>query len=161
MGINSTEAGIEALFLDLERVGTTLVPETGSADYAGSYLGQFWGLRGPGDVQSVGFNTVTGDVTFTADFSDTSTISGVITGRSSEGSDFADLDLELATITGGGFSGIASGGELAGETTSSGTYSGLLTGADGTEVIGGLSIDHSNVPGSGEFEVGVFIAEEP
>ena len=71
-----------------------------------------------------------------------------------------DVQLESASIVDGGFSGTTSGGAAAmgGFTVSPGEYGGLLTGADGQEVVGGVQLLHSD--GTDNYiETGAFVAE--
>jgi hypothetical protein len=162
--VNSNDTGIVTLVADIERIGTTEIPTAGRIEYVGSYIGQFniledsaWSLTG-----DVG---ITGDVMLTANFSNASTISGAVTNRSSGGASVADINLELSAVSNGGFTGAASGGEYGFSSSSvNGTYAGLLTGPDATEVIGGILIEHpQDIGGLSPFvltEVGVFTAEK-
>lgn len=151
--INSTEPGIQTRYIEVTRVGETEVPTLGSTTYAGDYGAWLFQTSGP---DPVGWDFISGDATLTADFADVSTISGSVTNRVGLSSSFEDLTFELATITNGSFSGVVSGGERSGgDTTTDGEYVGLLTGADGGEVVGSTLFDHS----FDRTEVGVFITE--
>jgi hypothetical protein len=152
--INSTEPGIQTRYVEVTRVGETEVPTSGSTSYAGDYGAWLFQTSG---TEPIAWDFVSGDATLTADFGNVSTISGSVINRVGLIYSYEDLTFELATITNGGFSGVVSGGErLGGDTTTDGEYVGLLTGADGGEVVGSTLFDHS----FDRTEVGVFITEE-
>ncbi|MEJ6401847.1 hypothetical protein [Yoonia sp. 2307UL14-13] len=146
----------EPFFVQLTRDGETTVPTSGNVEYTGAYLGSRFVESTSDDVVFFQSARIFGDVSLTADFDDTSTISGVITNRTGGGENaWQDMTLDLAAIENGGFAGTISGGGRIGESTSDGAYAGLLTGPDGGEVIGGLSILHE----AGDTEAGIFVAE--
>ena len=157
--VNSTENGYEAAATFLNRLETPNLPTSGTASFSGDYSGVYFGNE---DEDSVWYEIITGDVTLDANFSD-STVSGSITNRIN---DFAvavhdDVALSVSSISNGAFSGTASGGGGGDDNyvASDGTYEGMFTGADATEVIGSI-----NIPMTGDsyvgFEMGIFIAEE-
>lgn len=138
------------------RLGDTALPASGSANYTGSYAGWF-----SGDGVYLPTNRLGGDVALMADF-DSNQISGAITNRTIEDSPFEleDLTLNAANISGGEFSGTTSGGvhTYPGATVSNGAYSGMFTGADGQEIVGGVTMEHDF---DGVYlEVGAFVVEQ-
>ncbi|MEL6682083.1 MAG: hypothetical protein AAFQ09_05495 [Pseudomonadota bacterium] len=146
----------EPIFVEAIREGETSVPTSGSVEYTGSYVGSRFAEREQDNVITFTGTRIFGDVSLTADFGDTSTISGVIRNRTGGDEDeWQDMTLELTAIEAGGFAGTVSGGGRIGDSTSDGAYAGLLTGADGSEIIGGLSILHER----GDIEAGIFVAE--
>ena len=157
--VNSTENGYEAAATFLNRLETTNLPTSGTASFSGDYSGVFFGNE---DEDSVWYQNITGDVTLDANFSD-STVSGSITNRINGygGVEQDDVALSVSSISNGAFSGTASGGGGGNQNNvaSDGTYEGMFTGADATEVIGSI-----NIPMTGDsrvgFEMGIFIAEE-
>jgi len=145
-----------------ERTAAGSVPVSGTAGYAGSYVGVL-----TDDASDVTANYVAGDVALTANF-DSTTISGTITNRTGfstvtggSTATFADLTLNGGSISASGaFSGSASGGEIlgVGGASASGTYNGLIAGAAADEAVGSVTLSHSQ-PGATATELGVFIAE--
>lgn len=158
--INSKESGIGSAFARVARVGAAEIPVSGSTEYTGSYGAILYTTSAPQFPEPViGSDFISGNVTLTAAFGDTSTISGTVTDRVGVFfGEFADIDLELTSITSGGFSGTATGGEGTIGTASAGTYSGLLTGATADEAVGALTLTHTG--GLEYLEVGVFVTEE-
>ena len=119
------------------------------------------------EEDSVWWDIITGDVTLDANFSD-STVSGSIINRDSvESGDLDNVTLSASSISNGAFSGTASGGG-GGDgdgnyVASDGTYEGMFTGADATEVIGSINIPMTDDDGEDPidgFEMGIFIAGE-
>ncbi len=167
--IHSTLLDEEILVVELERTGPTTVPITGTSNYSGDYLGQFFQEQTIGEREGVevGFERITGTVTLTANFDDPSTTEGRISNRQSSAGAYADIILQNAfTDPQGPFGGDVTGGEGTTEnvtvsTTRDGNYSALFTGAAASEVIGGLSLVHDQTIGEAatRTEVGVFIAE--
>ena len=158
--VNSTENGYEAAATFLNRLETPNLPTSGTASFSGDYSGVYFGNE---DEDSVWYDNITGDVTLDANFSD-STVSGSITNRISSYADAAvhdDVALSVSSISNGAFSGTASGGGGGYDNyvASDGTYEGMFTGADATEVIGSINIPMTNDSYVG-FEMGIFIAEE-
>ena len=157
--VNSTENGYEAAATFLNRLETPNLPTSGTASFSGDYSGVYFGNE---DEDSVWWDNITGDVTLDANFSD-STVSGSITNRINDfaGAVRGDVALSVSSISNGAFSGTASGGGggYDNKVASDGTYEGMFTGADATEVIGSI-----NIPMTGDsyvgFEMGIFIAEE-
>ena len=157
--VNSTENGYEAAATFLSRLETTNLPASGTASFAGDYSGVFFG----DEVEdSVWYDNIIGDVTLDANFSD-STVSGFIVNRVSESHGALDnVALSASSISNGAFSGTASGGGGGGAgplVASDGTYEGMFTGADASEVIGSINIPMNDNNYTG-FEMGIFIAEE-
>jgi len=159
---SSIEAGGILRGANYARVSGGTMPTTGGGTFTGSYAG------GAGASNVTAF-IVTGDVSLTADF-DASTIQGSITNRVGQQNilgnqfSFADITLNSATISGAGaYSGSATGGDMAllGSVTSqTGTFSGLIGGATGTETAGAVNTQTNYNSGSIIMtEVGVFIAE--
>ena len=140
------------------RLSDTQLPSDGSATFVGDYAAFL--------ARDLNFNFILkGDAVFTADFG-RNTISGEITNRADSSeplATYADIVLAPAAIVNGGFAGTARGGEGTGvlaTTVEPGGYSGLFTGADGQEIVGGLVIAHDTVlSGDRLTEHGAFIAE--
>ena len=157
--VNSTENGYEAAATFLNRLETPNLPTSGTASFSGDYSGVFFGNE---DEDSVWYQNITGDVTLDANFSD-STVSGSITNRINGygGVEQDDVALSVSSISNGAFSGTASGGGGGNQNNvaSDGTYEGMFTGADATEVIGSINIPMTSDSHVG-FEMGIFIAEE-
>jgi hypothetical protein len=127
------------------RIGATDLPNSGSATFTGTYAGV---LNSPsGSVifyERVGL--IRGDATLTADF-DAATISGRITDRiDSRGITYNPLDLTQSGIdpTDGSFGASTSGGlsTQPGYISASGSYEGLIVGAQGQETVGGVTLEH-------------------
>jgi hypothetical protein len=156
--VNSTENGYEAAATFLNRLETPNLPTSGTASFSGDYSGVYFGNE---DEDSVWYENITGDVTLDANFSD-STVSGSITNRiNSYAAVHDDVALSVSSISNGAFSGTASGGGGGDDNyvASDGTYEGMFTGADATEVIGSINIPMTG-GGYVGFEMGIFIAEE-
>ncbi len=143
----------------VERLADGSFPNTGSAQYSGSYVG---------NVGLVAF--VAGDVTMDADFVEGS-ISGLIENRKLVNVDFesdigattSDVVLEASDIfEDGSFGGLANGGTLQdGDdqiAPNSATYYGLLAGQGASTAAGGLVMTY-DLQGQELREVGTFIAE--
>lgn len=154
--VNSTENGYEAAATFLSRLETPNLPASGTASFAGDYSGVFFG----DEVEdSVWYDNIIGDVTLDANFSD-STVSGFIVNRVSDSYGALDnVALSASSISNGAFSGTASGGGGGPLVASDGTYEGMFTGADASEVIGSINIPMNDNNYTG-FEMGIFIAEE-
>ena len=157
--VNSTENGYEAAATFLNRLETPNLQTSGTASFSGAYSGVYFANM---EEDSVWMDNITGDATLDANFSD-STVSGSITNRINGygGVEQDDVALSVSSISNGAFSGTASGGGGGDDNyvASDGTYEGMFTGADATEVIGSI-----NIPMTGDsrvgFEMGIFIAEE-
>ena len=162
--VNSTENGYEAAATFLNRLETPNLPTSGTASFSGDYSGVYFANK---EEDSVWWDIITGDVTLDANFSD-STVSGSIINRDSvESGDLDNVTLSASSISNGAFSGTASGGG-GGDgdgnyVASDGTYEGMFTGADATEVIGSINIPMTDDDGEDPidgFEMGIFIAGE-
>ena len=158
--VNSTENGYEAAATFLNRLETPNLPTSGTASFSGDYSGVVFEND---DEDSVWHDIITGDATLDANFSD-STVSGSIINRDSdETGDRDNVTLSVSSISNGAFSGTASGGGGGSPNgiyvVSDGTYEGMFTGADASEVIGSINIPMTSDEYSG-FEMGIFIAEE-
>lgn len=151
------------------RKNTTSMPTTGSASYTGDYAG-FLRLDGA-PTNNVTYR-IRGDLNLSADFAANSVSGGISnrvfhvpgTNALAAGNTTADVTLAAAPIdANGAFTGATSGGIITNAATWTppvGTYSGLISGATGNEVVGGLSIAHFS-PGLGAFtEIGGFIGSE-
>ena len=156
--VNSTENGYEAAATFLNRLETPNLPTSGTASFSGDYSGVVFEND---DEDSVWHDIITGDATLDANFSD-STVSGSIINRDSDlTGDRDNVTLSVSSISNGAFSGTASGGGGGDDNyvASDGTYEGMFTGADATEVIGSINIPMTSDSHVG-FEMGIFIAEE-
>ena len=163
--VNSTENGYEAAATFLNRLETPNLPTSGTASFSGDYSGVYFANM---EEDSVWMEIITGDVTLDANFSD-STVSGSIINRDSDlTGDRDNVTLSVSSISNGAFSGTASGGgggdggpgfSGANFVRGDGTYEGMFTGADASEVIGSINIPMTSDGYSG-FEMGIFIAEE-
>jgi hypothetical protein len=163
--VNSTENGYEAAATFLNRLETPNLPTSGTASFSGDYSGVVFEND---DEDSVWHDIITGDATLDANFSD-STVSGSIINRDSDlTGDRDNVTLSVSSISNGAFSGTASGGgggdagpgfSGANFVRGDGTYEGMFTGADASEVIGSINIPMTSDGYSG-FEMGIFIAEE-
>jgi hypothetical protein len=158
-----------------QRLRSTELP-TGSATYAGDYLGTLIRLGtdpAAGTYAPQNDEYILGKVALTADFA-TARISGTVSGRrSNAGRSFGDTQLRSTSIDDAGrFGGSVSGGAasnspIAATTRDSGTdpdlgYHGVITGADGTEAVGNVGFDHVTRAGVDlAREVGVFVATAP
>lgn len=143
------------------RSANSEIPTTGTATFTGNYVG-LWVNDADGSASFV----FDGDVDMTANFG-ASTVTGTISDRDVYAANTGALnagslnDLVLSgTINGtGGFSGTATGGEASGvgtTTTSNGIIAGLFGGTNGSQVAGGLTIDHDAGGGFTFTEVGAF-----
>ena len=159
-----------------ERLRDTVLP-TGRATYSGDYLGTLtrWPTTDSSAATYAPQNDeyISGKVALTADFA-TATISGTVSSRlSNRGRSFDEIELRPTSITDTGqFNGDVAGGAwlsvaVPATTDDSGTipdlgYHGLITGADGAEVVGNVALDHVS-GGTRELarEVGVFVATAP
>ena len=143
---------------EFARVSETLVPDGGTATYTGEY-GAFLVY----DTTGVAYRLLFGDAELMADFA-ADTISGVISNRvdfDNAAVTFDDVTLEAGSISGGGFSGEATGGAGNGSivtTVDPGAYSGLFTGPDGEQVVGGVVLGHTYL-GDPVTEYGAFVAD--
>ena len=141
----------------ITRIGSTTIPVSGTAIYSGSYAGF---LKQSNLVGAI----VYGDAVLTADFT-ANEINGAITNRQRidlstlvPSPAFEVLDLETGSIdNAGGFSGSTSEGGIFGLSTT-GSYSGLLTGPNAEEVAGQVDVSH-DAGGAMIFETGVFVAD--
>jgi len=157
---SSIEAGGILRGANYARVSAGTMPTTGTGTFTGSYAG---GAGSP----TVSAFIVTGDVSLTANFG--GSIQGSITNRVGQqniaGAQhvFENITLNAATISGAGvYSGSTTGGEftpLGAVASQSGTFSGLIGGATGTETAGAVNIQTTYGSGVILTEVGVFIAE--
>ncbi len=151
-----------------ENLTSTSLPQNGRVTYRGTYAGFLRNETVPNsDISSL----ITGDATLAANYTDNA-IDGTISNRQSRSPatnrvvterPLSDLILEAGTIDGAGaFSGMTSGGEIDVENwaPASGTYSGVITGPNGQELVGGVTVVHRS-PFSVPFsEIGGFIAED-
>lgn len=156
--IGSDDAGLNLVGVHFGRLTETERPTEGTASYSGEYVAILADATDHGDE-----GRVLGDAMLTADFGNMS-IEGTISNRTIDGDEFADVILESTTIDDtAAFSGTATGGRYAHGsnvgTTSNGSYVGLITGANGEDLVGGLRIDHV-IDGDNLIEAGVFIASE-
>lgn len=146
----------------------TSVPTTGSATYVGNYAGLLVFISDDSVPVAID-GTVTLNV---ADFP-AATIAGSITDRdlfvSSTGVenpvDLADVALTGTISADGTFSGTTTGGEsLSGfggpHTADAGTFEGIIGGATGSEVVGGLEINHRSAGALVFYEIGAFSASQ-
>lgn len=143
------------------RTQTIDAPTSGTAITTGDYVGVLSANGSP-------VATVTGDARMVANFG-AGTIRGRVTNRqltspvtgnpAGVGS-MANISLEETTLTANGrFDGTASGGEYTGggstAVNTSASYSGLVAGTNGSEVVGAVSID-STISGTALNETGAF-----
>jgi len=148
--------GSDALDYFVERNFETTLPVSGAVDYSGSYMAVY---RFSDSLAPAGH--ITGAVELTVDF-DASEVNGRIFGRSNTGvNTLAPITLEAGTLENGSFRGSTTGGYFNGGGTSAlpGSYSGMITGSNGDEAIGGLTLTHRANGGDRFDEVGVFIAD--
>jgi len=153
--VSSPTANLGLAGVQMARLGDTDLPSGGSATFNGGYAGRL-----VSSTNLAGISIVVGDAQLIADFASAS-ISGDITNRNA-GGDAADdiLLLPTAITSAGAFSGATTGGDVVGLTTAlNGAYVGLIVGAAGNEVVGGLSLMHSSLAGT-VFEIGGFVAAE-
>ncbi len=149
------EPRTDALSYFLDREIDSVIPVTGTADYAGGYMGLY---RFASDNSPAGH--ITGRVALSVDFS-SNAVSGLITDRANTGIETLDpITLEVGTLVDGSFSGTTTGGDFDSTVASSGTFSGMIVGENGQEVIGGLQLTH-RAGGADRFdEIGVFVGVE-
>jgi hypothetical protein len=142
------------------RLSETTLPTAGGATYFGTYAG----VLGDADNLYENAGLIRGNVTLNADF-DAAVISGRIADRiNSSGRNFDALELPGSTIEAadGSFGGETRGG-LASDlayTGAAGRFSGLIVGADGGEVVGGVTVEHSKAGAPTILELGGFVASE-
>ncbi len=149
------EPRTDALSYFLSREVDAVIPVTGTADYAGGYMGVY---RFASNNRPAGH--ITGSVELSVDFTN-SAVSGMITDRANTGIDTLDpITLEVGTLVDGSFSGTTTGGAFDSTVASTGTFTGMIVGENGQEVIGGLQLTH-RAGGVDRFdEVGVFVGVE-
>ncbi len=138
--------------VQIGRSGETTLPQSGGATYAGQYSGIL--VR---ETTGISLGFLGGDAELTVDFA-AQTISGEITNRFQEVDPLANITLGAAAInSNAGFTGVAAGGEYfaSGGTTSNGSYSGLLVGSSGVNIVGGIVLNHF-VAGTDLIEIGGF-----
>ncbi len=135
--ISSPTAELGLAGIQFRRFVETELPSGGSAAFSGNYAS----FLVNSDLEF--FGAVDGDFALTADFANAS-ISGQITNRVGIGFTATDIVLAPTAITSAGaFTGAATGGDIVGQTvTSGGSYSGLIVGSNGTDVVGGLVLGH-------------------
>jgi len=152
---SSPSLGLDVAGVQVNRLGDTILPSSGSATFNGQYEGNI--VNNVFSFISVSY----GNAQLIANF-ENSSISGAITDRIVGGGFTAD-DIQLlptAITSAGAFSGTTTGGNIIGETTANnGEYVGLIVGATGNEVVGGLSITHLVGLGT-SLEIGGFVAAE-
>jgi len=155
--VYAVRARLDGMEYGLERFGETILPTTGSATYTGGYAG----VLGDADNDLANRGQVNGTAMMTADFA-----SGAVSGRISDringnGRVFDDLLLFPTTIDPltGRFGSRTEGGVLTGleYDTANGEYSGLIVGANGTEVVGGVIVIHSDSISASIVETGGFV----
>ena len=126
------------------RLTQTSLPPSGSANYSAEYLSHVLIQSGGGWALDT---LISGTATLSADFGSGS-ISGTVENRVlSGGGSFNNITLGSTQIDGNAdFSGTATGGEFLGmpSTTSGGTYAGQIVGTNGTEIVGGVNLNHSD-----------------
>lgn len=145
-----------------QRISAGTVPTSGSASYTGNYGAVL--VNSAGKTQKV----IKGDASLTANFG-TGSVGGSITNRqyydtpntATASGTLNNMTLSGAALdSGGNFSGgTASGGEFSvgADTTSGGGYAGLIGGANGSQISGGVKITHDNGTGGVTTETGAFI----
>jgi len=149
----SVELGVAGV--RVARLGETNLPSGGLATFNGEYAGIFV------DEDLVAVAVIEGDAELIADFASAS-ISGDITNRFGAGFTADDIVLLSTAITSAGaFSGTTGGGSIIGGTTAfNGEYIGLIVGAAGNEVVGGVNIPHTQIGLDDLIEIGGFVAAE-
>ena len=149
-----TSTGSGAAGVVFSRRSATVLPTTGTANYTGQYLAALANTNMDAVAQ------ISGDAQLDANFG-TGQVSGSVTNRTEVGGTpftAADLTLAATSIADGSFSGTATGGAInGGGVVTPGTYSGLLVGATGQEVVGGVELGHM-LGGTDLLEVGAFVA---
>jgi hypothetical protein len=151
----------------LQRLGNTVGPDFnnpppgGTITYTGDYAGIFTPVSGPNS------QLVTGDVMLVIDVFGDPIVSGTISERQTDPTvttliEFADVTFEAFWNfdTGQTLFGSVAGGEIVGGDAAippgDGTFSGMVTGPDSEEFVGGIELDHFTT----DTEVGVFIARQ-
>jgi len=167
-GTNANDAFLGA---DFKRVGDTAIPVKGTSLMRGEYSGVVSETNNIGAYHDVDF-FVNGEAAIEFDFANNS-VSGEIWNRkvlSESGVEQTTVGTEIITLgatalnADGSYNGSALGGNLnraAGESRSAGSFGGLVTGANGTETVGSVTINHADTPSmfTGDAaEVGVFHA---
>jgi hypothetical protein len=145
--LRGTIDGGEVIIVDngaqLTRTGTTVLtsmPGTGAVSYAGTYGGIV--VEGARDLSP---STVSGIAQIEVDFGDYG-VSGAITNRVLDETIAAnDIALNLTDLINGAFEGTTTGGDLntGGLVASAGTYTGLIVGPNGENIIGAVTITHA------------------
>lgn len=152
IAVTYAEPRTDALSYFLDRETDTLIPVTGFAEYEGGYMGLY---RFASDNSPAGH--ITGRVELSVDFTDNA-VSGMITDRANTGVEtLAPIILQAGTLGDGSFSGTTTGGAFDSTVAMPGTFTGMVVGENGQEVIGGVQLTHA-VGGVDRFdEVGVFV----
>jgi len=152
--VQSPTANLELAGVQFARLGDTDLPGGGSATFNGNYAGVLV------DTDLVGVDGIEGAAQLTADFA-SATISGDITNREANSGFPDDIQLLSTSITSAGaFSGTTTGGDIPFLSTAlDGAYVGLIVGATGNEVVGGVSVTHL-VGGDLFLEIGGFVATQ-
>jgi hypothetical protein len=142
-----------------ERLGETVLPTSGRADFAGGYMAVL------GDATTADYRGfVTGTATLTADF-DRMAISGTISNRINDSDrKFDPLRLTESPIEtrDGSFGGPTADGrqiDLPDFDGATGRYSGLIVGARGEAAVGSVEITHQRLGVDTIREWGAFVAE--
>lgn len=168
------ESDIRLNHVEFGRAVPTSVPVSGTATYEGNYVGILYN-ESDLDIQPIG--GFEGDVTLNADF-DKAEIYGTITDRVylfpynqvAKGNIVRNHDVHFSVgqiDSTGAFSGSVVGGGYdtvsgVGDSVASGTFSGIVSGDSGQEIVGGLLLNHvyKNDPSFVLQERGVFVAEQ-
>lgn len=146
------------LLRGFQRKTETILPTSGSAGFAGHYLGV---IADASTDEYRGF--VEGRVALATSF-DNMTITGEIDQRvNTSGRSFVDVAILESAIgrNNGLFSGVIAGGQIIGVGAvdrATGTYEGTIVGTNGNEVVGGITVLHSAGDTAVFREVGSFIA---
>lgn len=156
--IASLEPNLDFAATQFGRFEESFLPATGTANYTGVYLGI--GRLIFHDIETIETN-VTGEVNLSVDFA-LGQVSGAITERTSGLGIGGTATLNLADISGsGGFAGTATGGAY-NDPTSLSIFNGLISGEDGSEIVGGLELYQPSVfvfGGAAYHEIGGFVAD--
>lgn len=158
--IGGDDTGLDFRGATIERFGEAEVPLTGAATFTGDYAGLIGRPTPIGDVDDVRY-LINGDATLSADFAD-NTVVGTITNRTvreedntSAGFSADDMTLNSTTLDDDiRFLGVATGGEIAGGSSSNGSYVGSINGL-AEEALGILTINQ-NFNGLDNIEWGIF-----
>ena len=115
------------------RIGTSEIPTTGQAHYSGGYAALL--VDGARDLAP---GAISGEAELDVNFA-LQNVKGKVFNRLLDGATVMD-DVALArtALSDGAFSGSATGGA-----TASGSYAGVIVGADGSEAIGGVTLTHT------------------